>query len=329
MKSLIIGDLHIGNNKNNPVFHKIVIDFAKWIKQQAEERGITHIIQCGDVFHDRVSVNLTSIECAYQFFNILKEFDMDIITGNHDCFYLENSTVHSLFLFKQWPNVTVHDSGSIKDDVFYAPWGTTLEEFQPAKILIGHLELNGYEMSKNKICTKGINAADIVEKYSLVLSGHFHKPQGRKYGNKILLYTGSGYQLNWGEAEEDKYLYVLDHDTLKMEKIKNTVSPRFEYIKSEEDYSKIKNNFVSISVHGGEDREKMLSLLSSFDPIRIDTKLVDKISEAQKDLSTYKTAINIDELIKEYINDIFKDFSDEEKNALITLYTNLYKELES
>lgn len=324
MQTAIISDIHIGNNKNNPIFHTITIQYAEWLRDSLREKKIHNIIIAGDIFHDRVSVNLTSIECAYKFFEILEEFQIHIITGNHDCFYLDNSTVHSLSLLKKWKNVTIYDEPTLVDDIFFAPWGTSIDDMQPAKVLIAHLELNGYEMNKNKICTNGMNASDIMQKYKVCFSGHFHKPQIRKYDGKLLLYTGSCFQLNWGESGDEKYVYILDTETNNIQKIKNTISPKFVYINSEEDFDNVKNNFISIQVTE-EGNEQFLLSLESLKPLHIKTQLIEKnIAQVKEELKEFKL-IDINDIITETV-DSLENITDLEKMDVKENLEILYKE---
>ena len=60
-KVAIVGDIHIGNNKNNPIFHDIVLKYGEWLKKELNDRGIDTIWQLGDIFHDRVSINLLTL----------------------------------------------------------------------------------------------------------------------------------------------------------------------------------------------------------------------------------------------------------------------------
>lgn len=324
MQTAIISDIHIGNNKNNPLFHDITIAYAEWLKSNLKEKGIENIIICGDIFHDRVSVNLTSLECAFRFFDILEDFNIKIITGNHDCFYLNNSTVHSLSLFKKWKNVTVYDKPTLDGDFFFAPWGTMLDEMLPAKFLIAHLEMNGYEMSKNKICSNGINAVDLMEKYHVCFTGHFHKAQGRKYDKKLLLYTGSCFQLNWGESGEEKYYYTLDTSNYKLQKFKNTISPRFEYIRSEKDFDKVPNNFVSIQISDDEENEKFRIALEQYKPLDVKTQLIEQdVKRTPTEITEFKV-IDIGEIIKEVVNSY--GLSEEDTSEIIKMLEELHKE---
>lgn len=324
MQTAIISDIHIGNNKNNPVFHDITLQYARWLRDSLREKGIKNLIICGDIFHDRVSVNLTSMESAYRFFETLEEFNISIITGNHDCFYLNNSTVHSLSLFKKWTNVTVYDEPTLVDGIFYAPWGTTMDEMKPAKVLIGHLELVGYEMSKNKVCTDGMNAADLMKKYKVCFTGHFHKPQVRKYDGHLLIYTGSCFQLNWGESGEERFFYVLDTETNNIKKHKNEISPRFEYIRSPEDYDKIKNNFISIQVKE-DDNGELLASLEGYKPLHVKTQLIEKEAVTVKEEVQEFKLINTSDLIVETV-ETMENTTEEERKAVIENLELLRKE---
>ena len=326
MKYAIFSDLHLGNNKNNPIFHDISLKYAEWIKNKLIEKNITNIIICGDVFHDRVSLNLTTIDCSYKFFEILKNFNIQIICGNHDAWFLDNSSIHSLSLFKNWSNIIIYDTPTLNGDFFFSPWGTDPSQIQQSKFVISHVEVSSFEMSKNKVCSNGIKAKDLVDKADkLVISGHFHKPQGRKYGDKIFLYTGSAFQLSWGESGDDKFFYILDTDTCKIEKIKNDVSPRFEYIKTEKDFDKIANNFISIQIENNEEGEKLLSKIAAFNPIDIKSQIIEQdITETTEDLSDFKV-IDIVELIPEFINNL-ENLSVDEKEETIKLLNNIYKD---
>lgn len=248
-KVIVIGDLHIGNNKNNPIFHKISLDYARWLVELGQEHNITQIIQLGDVFHDRNNIHVSSMTCAYEFFDILKEFDIHIVTGNHDALYNNTSEVHSLKMLSQWENIHIHEKVDTIGDITFCGWGTQLNDI-PLKqgIIFGHFDIKGFDMSAGKVSEHGFTAADLMDRCELLMTGHYHKPQVRMYNKskRLLCYTGSCFQLNWGESGEEKMVYILDTERKSFSGIPNTISPKFEYIRSKQDYNKIANNFVSI-----------------------------------------------------------------------------------
>lgn len=313
--TLCIGDLHIGNNKNNSLFHKISLDYAEWVKSVCIERNITHIIQMGDVFHDRTSVNLTSLQCAYDFFNILKDFRIDIICGNHDAFYSDNSSVNSLGLLKNWSNMNIHDKPNQDDWFVYIPWGIQLQDMPCGRIGIGHLEVAGYQMNKNKLCENGIKGVELMENFDLLLTGHFHKPQERQYSKKRFIYTGSAFQLNWGESGEKKFVYLVNPETLEIEKIENTISPRFEYINSEQDYHKIPNNFIAINIPNKNDADTLIAQLQALNPLDIKTQYTElDITETNNNIEEFKI-VNIPEVVDEFTTNMINLTEEQQKEV--------------
>ncbi len=328
MRYAIISDLHLGNNKNNPVFHNISINYAHWLKGVLKENKIENIIIAGDVFHERTSINLATLNAAYEFFDILSEFQLHIIAGNHDCFYLNNSTVHSLSLLKRWPNITIYDEPTLVDDIAFIPWGTVVEDMPEAKINIGHYEVVGFDMSKYKVCSHGIKGADLMEKSQIVFTGHFHKPQIRMYNKRPLYYTGSCFQLNWGESGEDKFVYLLDSETLNVEKIQNTVSPTFQYIESEDDYSKIPGNFISVKITDSDKIDSILDAYSAHKPLDIKTQYaeVKKTTLEVKEIEDFEI-LDIKEVFSEMISELVQ-FEPHEQKEILEDATKLYKEFE-
>lgn len=317
-KVAIVGDIHIGNNKNNPIFHDIVLKYGEWLKKELNDRGIDTIWQLGDIFHDRVSINLLTLNTAYKFFDILQNFNITIVVGNHDSFYLHNSSIHSLSFLKKWPNIFVADVPVVtKDGVALCPWGTSINDINKNKITLGHFEIQAFAMNANKICTKGLRALDLMNKCDILFSGHFHKPQERQYDGKPLIYAGSCFQQNWGESGEDKFFYILDTETLEYEKIENKMSPRFEYIKTEDDYNKVENNFISIDIFDLEDEFDIVNKFEKMKPldIRIQYK------ERNKNVSTENIAIEqfqlvrIEDSIEEVINAL-EGYADDEKEEI-------------
>lgn len=301
-KVLILGDLHLGNNKNNPVFFDIALKYADWVVNLCHEYKLTQIIQLGDVFHDRNNINVNTSNCAFQFFEKLKEFDIHIVAGNHDCIYNNTSDVNSLKLLSQWPNITIHEKVTSIDGVTFCGWGTKLQDIpDEQKIIFGHFDIKSFDMSAGKVSEHGFTATDLMEKCKLLMSGHYHKPQMRLYSKKPLVYTGSCFQLNWGESGEEKYVYILDTNNLTYERYTNTISPKHEYIKSEKDYDKINNNFIAIECSVDEYDNRITEMLShnALDIKTIQRK--NKVILTEEDIQEF-VGIDINEVIDEWMN---------------------------
>jgi DNA repair exonuclease SbcCD nuclease subunit len=253
MKVCLLSDLHLGNNKDNPVFHKISLDYAEWVKSQMHEKDCDILVIAGDFFHSRTSISLSTLDTGHKFLDILKDTEIYITTGNHDAFYLDNSEVTSLSVFKTRKNVHIIDKLTRVDNMTLCPWGTVIDDIPASKIVIGHWDAVSFEVAAGKISTHGINVSELMKKCDLAFSGHYHKPQERRYDGKLFRYLGSTFQMNWGEQGEDKFIYFLDTKTLEVEKVKNDISPRFEYIRNRSDFSKVDGNFISVEIENPED----------------------------------------------------------------------------
>jgi len=327
---LCVGDIHLGVNKNNPLFFKTALRYADWINSVCQKNNIKTIVQLGDIFHNREMIHLPAINCAYEFFDKLKDYDLHIISGNHDCLLNNTSDVNSLKLLKQWPNITVHEKVSVIDEICFCGWGTKIEDIpKNNKIIFGHFDIKGFEMSSFKISEHGFSASDLMSRCSLLMSGHYHKPQVRFYDKKPLVYTGSAYQLNWGESGEDKYAYILDTETLQYRLLENKISPRFQYIRKPEDYDKVENNFVSIEVENVEDVPNAVAKLSALKALDIKTtqkplEYKREISLENGDVVTFEeNASSVLECIEEYAS-LLENITDEEKKIVAEKLNDLY-----
>jgi DNA repair exonuclease SbcCD nuclease subunit len=325
---LCVGDLHLGVNKNNPLFFKTALRYADWLVAICQKKNINTIVQLGDIFHNREMIHLPVINCASEFFNKLKDYKLHIVTGNHDALYNNNSEVNSLKLLNEWPNITIHEKVSTIDDICFCGWGTKLEDIPNCKIIFGHFDIKGFEMSAFKISEHGFTASDLMSRCRLLMSGHYHKPQVRFYDKKPLIYTGSAYQLNWGESGEDKYAYILNTETLEYKPVENKISPRFQYIRKPEDYDKVKDNFVSIEVENVEDVPNIVAKLNALNAL--DIKTTYKSIQYKKEIVLENGVVevgddssSVTECIEEYVA-LLENITDEEKKTVSDKLNQLY-----
>lgn len=322
---MVLGDLHLGVSKSDAKFFDTALKYAEWIKKLCNENNITQIVQLGDIFHHQYVLCVGTLNTAYKFFDTLKEFDIHIVLGNHDLPTKYSSEIHSLKLLSEWPNITIHDKVSTIDDITFCGWGTKLEDIpEKQKIIFGHFDIKGFDMSASKVAEHGFTASDLMDRCEMLMSGHYHKPQRRFYKNKLLTYAGSCYQLNWGESGEEKYAYILDTESLSYEAIPNKISPRFEYIRSEADYGKIANNFVAIEVTMDELSDKVTQMVANNAlDVRTINKPVKKV--ITEDIVEEFKGVSISDIIQEY-TEFIEDVTEEEKIYLAKKANQLYNE---
>lgn len=259
----LLSDIHLGNYKDDPKWHQYAIDLAHWIKKKYNELGITDIIIAGDVFHNRFEISVVTLKTACDFFEILKEFNIVITIGNHDAYYRDKSDIHSLSTFDNWSNMSIVSKVTTIDQfdsrITLCPWGVELDSIERCDIVIGHFEFRGFQIAHQKVCTSGIASQDILAKAPLILSGHFHMAAERQYGNGRIQYCGSPHQLNWGEAGDNKYIYVLDLEERKTVRILNDISPIHLKVKYSDwaagivDFGPLQGNIVNAIVDASFD----------------------------------------------------------------------------
>jgi DNA repair exonuclease SbcCD nuclease subunit len=221
-KVAIFSDLHIGVHQNSNFWIETSLEWAKWFASDLKSKGIKDIIFCGDFFHYRDEISLISLDAANSILDILNDFNIIMIPGNHDCYYKETSEINSLSIFKGRPNIKIYDK-LYKDyfdngiSIVFCPWGTKLDDIPSADIVFGHFELLNFKMNMHKICDDGDDVTKLVEKTSLVFSGHFHLRDEKCINDTRIIYTGNTYQMNFDDAYQTKGYYILDKSNLEYE----------------------------------------------------------------------------------------------------------------
>lgn len=225
-----ISDIHLGVHQNNSSWHKVLLDWAKWLHIELQVNAIEDIMICGDLFHYRDEIAVNSLHVANEFFDILRSYNIVMITGNHDCYYKDNSLVNSLSILKGRPNVRIIDKleyDTIFDkDVSFCPWGTKISDIKSnSDIIFGHFELVDFKMNNFKVCDHGDTPKDLLSKGKKVITGHFHLREHRKFDKGEILYLGNPFQMDFGDAGSTKGWYLLDFNTCETHFFENKKSP--------------------------------------------------------------------------------------------------------
>jgi hypothetical protein len=123
------------------------------------------------------------------------------ITGNHDLYYRENRSVHSVAWADYLPNIRIVDEIIDAGNVTLCPWlvGDEIKECRHfnTKYVFGHFELPDFYMnSLVKMPKHGEFDVDYFSKVEKVYSGHFHKRQTR--GN--VHYIGNAFPHNYSDV---------------------------------------------------------------------------------------------------------------------------------
>lgn len=271
MNIWFLADLHFGCRADNEIWLKDYSDyfynvFIPLLKDKYEEGDI--ICSLGDVFDNRSSVGINTINVVIDIFEKIAEIcpDIRLIVGNHDIYNKSSNNVTSLNILKYIKGVKIYYKPEVEviggKTVLFHPWiedrdiQTKLLSKFNGDYVFGHLDVYGVESNTKGIKTKSANAVNMSEfKKAEVYAGHIHLRQNYKN----IHYVGNPYAKVRGEGDA-KGITVLDIKTGKTEFYENTYSPKFlkENIYELMDVTvgelkeRWNNNYVDIHVLGSD-----------------------------------------------------------------------------
>ena len=233
MKVALITDTHFGVRNDSPVFHEYFERSMRFFFDEIDARGIKHVIHLGDLFDRRKYLNyVTARSCRQTFLEQLEKRNIEthIIAGNHDTYWKNTNDVNSLDEMVTGKYDSIHtyihptsiNLGGL--DIQLMPWinSNNTEECHrviantPAKVLMGHLEINGFELFKGIISDHG-DDKDVFSRFRLVCSGHYHHKSTK--GN--INYLGAFMEHTWADYNDPRGFHIFDTDTLDLEFVQN------------------------------------------------------------------------------------------------------------
>ena len=286
-KIAIFSDLHLGVHMNRSMWHNIALDWAKWFTSELKQKKINKVFFCGDFFHSRSEITVDTLHIASDLLDMFEGIELHMIAGNHDSYYKHNSSVNSISILKGRSNVIIYDKPQLIQmngkELMFCPWGTTLEHMNACDAIFGHFEIESFKMNAYKVCEDGFKSGDLNKFAPLVISGHFHLREERKYENGTILYVGSPFELDFGDAQSTKGYYTLDLNDLSYEFFPNNLSPKHQKINLSnliqiDDFNNkapalLANNIVKLVVDKkieSRDLEKLSLKLNSYHPLNIE-----------------------------------------------------------
>lgn len=341
-KIAVVSDLHIGVSCSSEKWLQQALKFAVWFKNDLLDKGIKHIIIPGDFFHDRTDINVQTIQYASLILDEWKDFKIWMIPGNHDCFYKDNATVSSISILKGYKNVTIFDTTSIETfnnkKFVFVPWGVNVSDIPTGDVIIGHFELNGFKMNSFKVCEGHDESEHILDKASIVLTGHFHLRQELRSKKGLVLYVGTPYEMDYNDMGADKGYHIVTLSDLNIEFIKyaNTVKHKrvkvtdlIEHKDTLSGYlsSEIANNVITFIIDKEIEFEKINALvqkIQTFQPFIFRGVEYVKKNETVIDLKDTKANIQTEQLITDFVEQMELENSDEVTTLVLELY-NKYK----
>ncbi len=223
MRVAVLTDTHWGARGDSLAFLQHFERYhAEVFFPYLERTGIKVIYHLGDLVDRRKYIShVTAYRMRKAFTDRLGPYQLIIIAGNHDCPYrdsLEANAVQEAFGARDNVHV-VEQPQFISNRVLLLPWicpaneQATTEAVTKARnnskpIVMGHLELSGFQVQRGRTMEKGMDPATFSG-FPLVLSGHYH----HRNSHGDVHYLGSPYEITWADHDDEKGFHVLDLDT--------------------------------------------------------------------------------------------------------------------
>jgi DNA repair exonuclease SbcCD nuclease subunit len=236
MKFAIVSDTHFGARGDSAIFNEYFYKFWENVFfPYLEEHNIKTLVHLGDVVDRRRFINhYVANDFQNRFMRRLWKDNIDthILIGNHDTYYKGTNRVNAIDnLCKSYdgvhePHIYVGAKVVEFDSVpiLFVPWicddnvdeTMALIESTSSQILMGHLEIAGFEMDRGNICHEGLDRK-VFDKFDVVLSGHFHHKS--THGN--ITYLGNQYEMTWMDYNDPRGFHIFDTDTRELTFVEN------------------------------------------------------------------------------------------------------------
>lgn len=235
MKIALITDTHWGVRNDNQAFldaNKKFLDNVFFPRLASD--GIRSIIHLGDLVDRRKFINInTARRLREDFLDPLNEMNMEVhfIAGNHDTYYKNTNSINALkeLVTDKYETFIVHDQIPREVDfdgtiVLMLPWicdenrTVCMDKLRltNAQIIMGHLELEGFEMFRGSVVSHGDDPR-IFDRFDLVCSGHYHHRSSA--GN--INYLGSHGEFTWSDYDDPRGFHIFDTETRELTFIQN------------------------------------------------------------------------------------------------------------
>jgi len=295
----------------------------------------------GDTFDNRRSIDLWALEWAKEnYYDRLQQLGVTLhtIVGNHTAYYKNTNSVNSVgLLLKEYDNIKIYSEvEEVKLDqlkVLFVPWINSENEENTrkaiqkskSKIVMGHLELNGFRAHRGHVMEDGMNT-DMFSKFDLVYSGHYHT---RSSDGKIF-YLGNPYEMYWNDVNDTRGFHIFDTETLKHTPINNPYKLFYNVYYEDTPYqlfdaSEYENKIVKVIVRKKtkpKDFEKFIDKLYTCGIQEL--KIVENFDIQENEEFDIDEEENTISILNRYIDESEFGF---DKNIIKGIFQDLYKQV--
>jgi len=194
MKIALVTDTHFGARNDNQLFLDNFTSFFEDIFfPTLKKYDITTVIHAGDLLDRRKYINFNTLsKVRNKFMQPLKDMNVEVhcILGNHDTYYKNTNDLNSIkeLFSDRYDNFKLYENPVALEfdgmEIALLPWinnenyknSMDFVNSTSAQWLIGHLELDGYEVLRGIKYDGGMSPKNF-SRFEQVLSGHFHCKQ--------------------------------------------------------------------------------------------------------------------------------------------------------
>lgn len=232
-KVAIITDTHFGVRSDSPIVQAWQKRFFDDIFfPTLDAHNVKTVLHGGDYGDRRKYINFATakfIEEQYRTPLRSRGITEHVLIGNHDCFLRDSTdinSVHELYRMDRTMHIYAqpHELDVDGTGILLLPWicGNTrdatdrLIETSKCPLVLGHLELSGFQMYRGVAHQDGLDPARFA-RFVQVFSGHFH----HRSQQDNITYLGAPYPMVWSDYHDPRGFTLLDTETYEVEFIPN------------------------------------------------------------------------------------------------------------
>lgn len=266
----MITDTHWGVKNDHVAFLNSTKNFLDTVFfPYLKDNDINTVVHLGDIVDRRKYINYYTLKRLREdFLAPIQSMGLDfhIIAGNHDTYYKNTNEINAIIELIQdkYPTFKLYDNVAqevVFDDtkILMVPWicddnkkeTSEIIKTTNAKIVMGHLEIQGFEMYRGSPTSHGEDRGN-YSPFSHVFSGHFH----HRSTDGSIFYLGSHMEFTWSDFDDPKGFHIFDTKTKRLTFIKN---PYIMFKKIW--YNDLKENFSLDNIDFSEYKDCILKVI--------------------------------------------------------------------